>query len=293
MRCRTALTRIDALRTGELLAAERGAVREHLRTCPSCDASLTDLAHLARAVKSLAAVPSASLRDKLEAAGSYARLSTPYGVLWVAFSRRGIRMIHLGGGEEAFLSHLAARYARRPRRCALPAPLRRRLVAILQGRKGTLPAVDLEGAAPLEVEVLEAMARIPRGEVRSYSWLAEQVGRPRAVRAVARMVARNVIPFVLPCHRVVPATGGTGEYAFGGEMKRRLLRGEGVDVDQLDDLAKRGIRLIGSRSTGIVCVPTCRDARRLRAENRVPLHGAQEALQEGFRPCRHCRPFAA
>src|SRR5262245_15736636 len=223
MRCRTALTRIDALRTGELPPAERGAVREHLRGCPSCDASLADLAHLARAVKSLAAVPS-GLREEMEPAASYARLSTPLGIVWVAFSRRGIRMIHLGGGEEAFLSRLAARYARRPRRADPPAALRRRILAAVEGRAGARPRADLAGVPPWEAQVLGAMAGIPRGEVRSYSWLAVQVGRPRAVRAVARVVAGNRVPFVLPCHRVVPAAGGTGEYAFGSAMKRRLLR---------------------------------------------------------------------
>ncbi|HEU5181843.1 MAG TPA: methylated-DNA--[protein]-cysteine S-methyltransferase [Candidatus Polarisedimenticolia bacterium] len=293
MRCRTVLTRIDALRTGELHPAQRGAVRKHLRTCASCDESVADLAQLARAVKSLAAVPSGALREALEPAGSYARLSTSFGPLWVAFSRRGLRMIHLGGGEEAFLSRLAARYARRPRRADLPAPLRRRILATLEGKASGRVPIDLGGASPLETQVLEAMARIPRGEVRSYSWLAACVGRPRAVRAVARVVAGNRIPFVLPCHRVVPAGGGTGEYAFGSEKKRRLLRREGVDVDQLDDLARRGVRLIGSRTTGIACVPTCRDARRIRADNQVPLRGPADAHQEGFRPCRHCRPFAA
>ena len=87
--------------------------------------------------------------------------------------------------------------------------------------------------------------------------------------------------------------GGVGEYAYVTKMKRELLAREGVDVDALDALASEGVRYIGSRTTKIYCFPTCRDARRIREENRVPFHGAGEAQQKGFRPCQRCRPVAA
>jgi hypothetical protein len=91
----------------------------------------------------------------------------------------------------------------------------------------------------------------------------------------------------------VPTTGGIGNYAFGSAAKRELLRREGVDVETLENLEKSGVRYIGSRTTKIVCFPTCRDARRIREENRVPFHGEGEALKKGFRPCQRCQPFAA
>jgi len=69
--------------------------------------------------------------------------------------------------------------------------------------------------------------------------VARQAGRPRAVRAVANVIARNAVPYVVPCHRVVPSSGGVGNYIFGSATKRALLEREGVDVDQLDALAKR------------------------------------------------------
>jgi methylphosphotriester-DNA--protein-cysteine methyltransferase len=84
-----------------------------------------------------------------------------------------------------------------------------------------------------------------------------------------------------------------GNYAFGSPMKRELLRREGVDVDALDKLAKDHVRYIGSRTTKIVCFPTCRDAKRIREENRVPFRGAEQATEKGFRPGLHCQPFAA
>jgi Metal binding domain of Ada len=90
-----------------------------------------------------------------------------------------------------------------------------------------------------------------------------------------------------------PTAGGVGNYAFGSPMKREILRREGVDVDALEKLAKGGIRYVGSRTTKIVCFPTCRDAKRIREENRVPFRAAGQAREKGFRPCLHCQPFAA
>lgn len=287
MRCRSALTRIDAMRTKELHADEHGAVKDHLSTCPSCDQSVGDMEQLARAVKSLVIAPPRSLREVVKQ-----DFFDQVGDVWVAFSDRAIKMIS-GRSLGDLRSRYTKRYGRALERAPIPEPLRRQVLAAVGGEGVDKPQVDFGEASELEREVLQTMSRIPRGEVRSYSWLAEQVGRPRAVRAVANVVARNVVPFVVPCHRVVPAGGGVGKYAYGARMKRDLLRREGVDVDALDDLAHEGIRFIGSRTTKIFCFPTCRDARRIREENRVPFHGAAEAEGKGFRPCRRCQPKAA
>ena len=118
-------------------------------------------------------------------------------------------------------------------------------------------------------------------------------GPPRAVRAVGNILAHNAVPFVVPCHRVVPSAGGIGNYAFGSSVKRELLRREGVDVDGLEALGREHVRYIGSKTTKIVCFPTCGDATRIREENRVPFREAGEATERGFRPCRKCQPFAA
>ena len=88
--------------------------------------------------------------------------------------------------------------------------------------------VDLSSRSPFHQEVLRATARIPRGEVRTYGELAEVVGRPRAARAVGTAMARNPIPLLIPCHRVVPSSGGVGNYGFGGDLKAKLLANEGV-----------------------------------------------------------------
>ena len=291
MRCRSALTRIDALRTGELAADERHVLHDHLETCPSCNESVADVVSLAETVKALAAAPPRSCRDTLK--GKCASSFDRVGEVWVAFSKSGLRMIHRGT-EEEFRSRFTKRFGRPLEPAPLPDRLRRQVENALRGEGSADPLVDWgEEATELEREVLGTLNRIPRGEVRTYAWVARQIGRPRAVRAVGTILAKNFVPFVVPCHRVVPTSGGIGNYAFGSAMKRELLRKEGVDVDSLEAMEREGVRFIGSKTTKIVCFPTCRDARRIREENRVPFHAETEALKKGFRPCLRCQPFAA
>ena len=105
----------------------------------------------------------------------------------------------------------------------MPERLRNEVVSALSGEGVKKPHVDLLAAREFEERVLDVLTRIPRGQVRTYSWVAQQAGNPSAIRAVGNICARNVVPFVVPCHRVVPTTGGIGNYAFGSPMKKELL----------------------------------------------------------------------
>ena len=135
------------------------------------------------------------------------------------------------------------------------------------------------------------MLEIPRGEVRPYAWVAAELGRPLAVRAVGNAVARNPIPFVIPCHRVVRSDGRIGNYGAGGPVaKRAVLESEGVDTDEMERLPNKGVRFIGSDSTHIYCYPSCRNAKRVTDSHRVPLHSSDEARHAGYRACKVCRP---
>jgi O-6-methylguanine DNA methyltransferase len=291
MQCKSVLTRIDAMRTGELESGEAGVVKKHLSTCPSCDESVGDIQDLARAVKTLQVAPPRSCRDA--AYDRFDMIEVGGRQVWVAFSSRGLTMIHTGGSMDDFHSRYAERFDRELEREALPEKLRKQVAAALEGEGVSKPNVDLLAATEFERRVLDVLTHIPRGEVRTYSWVAQQAGRPAAIRAVGNICARNVVPFVVPCHRVVPTVGGIGNYAFGERIKRELLKREGVPVEQLDDLARRGIRFTGSKTTKIFCNPTCRDAQRTRDENRLFFHDADEAFDKGFRPCKRCQPAAA
>ncbi|UCG78515.1 MAG: methylated-DNA--[protein]-cysteine S-methyltransferase, partial [Nitrospirota bacterium] len=78
-----------------------------------------------------------------------------------------------------------------------------------------------------EREVWEALKGVKYGETRSYKWLAEKIGRPKAARAVGRALMKNPIPIVYPCHRIIEADNNIGGYnVAGAEIKRRLLEME-------------------------------------------------------------------
>lgn len=105
---------------------------------------------------------------------------------------------------------------------------RLQLLEYLAGRRQSFD-LPLEPQGTLfQRQVWQALARIPYGQTRSYGWLARQVGRPQAARAVGQANSRNPISILLPCHRVVGAQGALTGYAGGLERKKMLLRLEGI-----------------------------------------------------------------
>jgi methylated-DNA-[protein]-cysteine S-methyltransferase len=100
-----------------------------------------------------------------------------------------------------------------------------RLSNYFSGHQVDLPdRLDLSAATAFQREVWEATRLIPYGETRSYAWVAEQVKKPKAVRAVGQALGRNPLPVIIPCHRVLASDGGLGGFGGGLEMKKYLLR---------------------------------------------------------------------
>lgn len=296
MQCRSVLTRIDALRTRELDAGEATEVERHLSTCSSCNESTTDLESFADVVRSLVVEPPRSCCSAVREAvcDAFDSFELDGQRVWVAFSPNGVKRVDVRPqSEDEFRASYCAEFGRDLREKPLPRKYREAVEAALRGRGASAAIADLSSLTPFEREVLQVVAGIPTGEVRTYEWVARKVRRPKAVRAVANVMATNPVPFVLPCHRVVPTSGGIGNYGYGPEMKRRLLEAEGAPVDEIEALAKRGIRYIGSRTSKIFCFPTCRDARRIAEKNRITFHDSKEASESGYRPCKRCTPVAA
>ena len=129
-------------------------------------------------------------------------------------SPRGVTRLTPGRGVAA-ASPEARRHAERARR---------ELAEYLGGRRTRFSVpVDLDGLPPFQRRVLHAALAIAFGDVTSYSALAARVGAPRAPRAVGTALARNPVPILVPCHRVVRRDGTWGPYAFGGPIKTALL----------------------------------------------------------------------
>jgi O-6-methylguanine DNA methyltransferase len=247
----------------------------------------------------LTAEPPASLTGRVLAAvdlaDEYVERPSPLGTLFVAFNVRGVCAVDLAPNAAAFEAAHATRRGRPavPAR-HLPDSIARHLdTAIARGNPGRLP-VDLSGLSDFQASVLQVTASIPRGEVRPYGWVASQIGRRDAVRAVGTALAKNPVPVIIPCHRVVRADGTFGRYSLGAdENKPRLLETEGLDVDGYRDRASRGVRFVGSDTTRIFCHPTCRAARRITDRHLVEFADEDEARGSQYRPCTLCRPAAA
>ncbi len=295
MRCDSVMIRLDELVSGELDPRQATKVREHLTVCKECDEDRETVERLAEALPNLVCDCPVSCKDELKEKldHGYGQIETPVGPVWVAFSSKGLtRVTPAWTPEKEFVREYARRLGHELERVDVPAELIELIGKALRGEKLAKPAVDISALPGFEQKVLRKLGEIPPGEVRTYAWVAREAGNPAAVRAVGNACARNPVPFVVPCHRVVPTSGGLGNYALGGEMKRDLLAREGIDVDEIDRLGREHVRYVGSKTTHIYCFPTCRDARRIREENRVYLRDEADAAKQGFRPCLRCRPVA-
>jgi O-6-methylguanine DNA methyltransferase len=224
-------------------------------------------------------------------ADTYAALETPVGVLNVAWNDDGVSAVRLARSGDDFERWFGLRLGRTAvRASAPPERLAGQIEDAVAGRSRRL-RFDLGRLSPFEQEVLRKTLEIPRGEVRPYAWVAREIGRPKAVRAVGTVLGHNPIPVLIPCHRVIRSDGAFGQYSMGGpEVKREILSAEGLDPEWLDELAATGTRFIGCRVKHVFCLPTCRHIRRVRQLNRVPLRSVRDAVAAGFRPCTRCRP---
>lgn len=160
---------------------------------------------------------------------SYATIQSPVGLMMVGATDRGLCFVQFGADESSLLAMLKREYPE-----ALIAPMHEphgpefeQWVASLNRHlTGVQPHLDL----PLDVRhtafqmrVWNYLQSIPYGEIRSYGEVAEGIAAPGAARAVARACASNVVAIVIPCHRVIRASGELGGYRWGLDRKRTLI----------------------------------------------------------------------
>ncbi|MGO9029064.1 MAG: methylated-DNA--[protein]-cysteine S-methyltransferase [Acidimicrobiales bacterium] len=211
--------------------------------------------------------------------------------LFVAFNRHGIchvlaaRMVD--GSPDRFMAIHRRRFDRSARPAARPPA---GLVAALRTGRSRQLAFDLRGLTEFEQAVLRKALDIPSGEIRPYAWVAREIGRPKAVRAVGTALGRNPVPVLIPCHRVVRSDGTIGRYAFGTPMKRELLGAEALDVEENERRTRAGVHYVGSDSNRVYCFPTCHHARRITDTHRVTFRTSLQAETAGYRACADCRP---
>jgi methylated-DNA-[protein]-cysteine S-methyltransferase len=154
---------------------------------------------------------------------------TPVGPLLVGVTDRGVCRISFDAEPEHHLELLARQFGPRVLRSSKPVErVHRELDEYFAGRRRQF---DVEPDTRFLPEynrlVLAELARVEYGTTTTYGTLAAQAGNPRAARAVGTVMNRNPIPIVLPCHRVIGASGSLTGYAGGLDRKERLLRLEG------------------------------------------------------------------
>jgi len=224
-------------------------------------------------------------------ADSYARFDTVLGEVYVAWNRFGVS----AAARCASVAEFEEMFKREVGRPLLPAPAPADLAAMIEDELSGKRRMrfDLRQLTEFQQAVLRKTYEIPRGEVRPYGWVAKEIRRPDAVRAVGTALANNPIPYFIPCHRVVRTDGHIGNYGGGGpEAKKAILTMEGVRVNRLQELGRGGVRYQGVKTTKIYCYPTCHSGQRALEKNIVWLHDEKSARAAGFRPCKVCRPAA-
>lgn len=160
----------------------------------------------------------------------WGEMSSPLGKLFAAVSPRGLCALDFGRRENQFLDRFdpLARLERNPK--AVQTVLKQLREYFAGDRSRFNLPVDISQLTPFQRSVLDVACRITPGQVWTYHRVAQELGRPRSSRPVGGALARNPIPIVIPCHRVIASDGSLGGYSGGSglEAKRWLLRLEGA-----------------------------------------------------------------
>ena len=161
----------------------------------------------------------------------YTYCSSPVGALGLAATDNGIFRLDLKIDPLLFRERLEKRYhCRAVEDDAHFTRTKEDLEGYFNGkvRRFDTPIDFIEGTN-FQRKVWMTLMKIPYGQVRSYAWVAKEIGSPQAVRAVGQANARNPVAIIVPCHRVINSNGDLGGYGSGVEVKVELLRIEGIN----------------------------------------------------------------
>jgi AraC family transcriptional regulator, regulatory protein of adaptative response / methylated-DNA-[protein]-cysteine methyltransferase len=176
----------------------------------------------------LGMTPSAFKRKGAGLTVRYATADTPLGTVLIAATQKGVCSITFGDDTRALIEQFAADFAQAERieDKAGMEPFVAQVRAYLHGTRERFELPLDIGATAFQRRVWEALRRIPYGQTRSYSDIAESLGTPRAVRAVANACASNPVALAIPCHRVIGKDGAIAGYRWGVNRKETLLHTE-------------------------------------------------------------------
>lgn len=296
--------------TGDAEPDAARRVGEHVRACAPCREELEQYRAIDRVIGDLRPTPVsdselAILREELATGLAdlrrrlvrYRIFRSPLGRILIATSEAGVVLVeYLGGRGDPTASRLDRIRGMEPVEGGAEIDdLYRDLLGYLGGATRRLGwPLDLRLArSEFHREVLEATAALPYGAVTSYARIARQIGKPDAVRAVAQALRWNPLPIVVPCHRVVGASGALAGYAGDRPaIKERLLGIEGVllERDRREAHVARDRMYARPGREQEYCLPTCGSIPSLTLA-RLTLFASRESAETvGLRPCTSCRP---
>jgi AraC family transcriptional regulator of adaptative response/methylated-DNA-[protein]-cysteine methyltransferase len=210
------------------------AVKQRLRECDAVTTAVFDAGYgsssrfYERAAPRLGMSPAAYRRGGIGMNITYAVVDSKLGRLLVAVTSRGVCSVAMGKSDRDLERVLAEEYpaAAIARRDGGLAKWTNAIIAHLEGQRPRLDLpIDVQ-ATSFQWQVWKALTEIPRGETRTYADIAAAIGRPKAARAVGHACATNKVAVLIPCHRVVPTSGGVGQYRWGAGRKKALLARE-------------------------------------------------------------------
>ena len=299
---------------GENPQLRQHKVRSHLTACPDCaqrleqykqvrlqlgslPASETGLAAARRALDTQLAELTRSARPRLVLSLWQSRL----GPLRIGTTDKGVALVEFVSPDdpENGVRRLGEKFAQFSLEQAEGpgghAALTQKLEAYLNGARQALDWVIDDGLmrSDFQRQVLQAAREIPYGSLTTYGGLAERIGRPTAVRAVAQALRHNPLPIRIPCHRIVGNTGSLTGYAGNKiALKRDILAVEGIPiVPSRSGFAIAQDQLyVGRQAEQLFCRPSCEAAQGIQAGNRLFIASPTRAAEIGYAPCGVCRP---
>lgn len=299
-----------AAATGEADPAAARQVEDHVARCAPCGEEYRWYRVVDGAVGAWRGAPApaagaARARKRLETrltdlkhrTIAYHIFPSPLGNLLIGLSDQGVSLVeYLGRATDLSRSRLSRLKVEIQEDGADVEAYYCQLLEYLEGTRTRLEwPLDLRlVASDFHRSVLQATAGIPYGAVMSYAGVACEIGKPTAVRAVAQALRRNPLPIVVPCHRVVGASGSlTGYAGHKTGIKQRLLTTEGIRVvaAAADLKIPRDAMYVGEPNDAWYCLPSCSSLTTLQHPHRLIMFGSRQRAEAARRaPCTTCRP---
>jgi len=156
----------------------------------------------------------------------YGFYNTPFGLCCMTFTSAGLSVLIFADKEEIALADLQRKFPN------IDFTEESEQAKVFGDKifKQKEPVQLCPQGTPFQQSVWKALLEIPEGETRTYAQIANAIGRPKVVRAVGTAIGANPIAYLIPCHRIIRSDGGLGGYRWGLDIKKMMLKAEGVVI---------------------------------------------------------------